>query len=213
MERNMTSQLDRITGITEQLLNALNVPAHLHGSELAETPARVARAWLDQIEGYKERPEDVLGDLFQVSAPRSAPRPPSSMVQSMRPISFASTCMHHLQPFFGVAKVAYIPTQREDGTRATAGAGRLVKLVNMYARRLTMQERIAEEVAHALLEHAHAEGALVILNCRHTCLCGRGIRQRSSEVGTLYGVGTLSANYPLHVTAVKMLDPTPRSAV
>lgn len=208
----MKSKLERISAITAELLNELGVPEDQRG-ELADTPGRVARAWLEKVDGYGQRAEDVIGDLFEMSGPMAQRTLQSSMVQTLRPISFSSTCMQHMLPFFGVAKIAYVPACREDGSRAVIGLSKLARLVTVYAKRLTMQERIAEQTALAILEHGKAAGALVIMICRHTCLCSRGINQRSPEASTLYAVGTLAAGHPLHVSAVKMLDPTPRSAV
>ncbi len=215
------ADLPRIAQLTEQLIDALGIPPELLSESVKGTPQRVARAWAEMIEGYSQNPAELLADLFEV-APSGANAElltqnvgqygkPASLV-TVRPITFSSTCEHHMLPFFGVAKIAYIPAVR-DRQRVVVGLSKLIRLVNIFARRLSMQERIAEEVSCALMEHARAEGAMVLLRCRHTCVCGRGVRQVSAEAATLFAIGALSPNAPMHVTAVKMLDPTPRAAV
>lgn len=201
----------RIAQLTEQLIEALGIPPELRQGDLDNTPLRVARAWAELVDGYQQDPKEVLSGLFDVTTSSERPVAAQAIV-SVRPITFSSTCEHHLLPFFGQAKIAYCPAVR-DRRRVVVGLSKLIRLVNLFSRRLSMQERIAEEVAGALMDHAHAEGVLVILRCRHTCLCSRGVRQVSAETGTLFAVGTLAANSPMHVTAVKMLDPTPRAGV
>ncbi len=209
----MDNQKRPLEEIAAELIDALGIPDEHKTSDLLGTPARMARSLREHVAGYHRDEKTVLGDLFDIEGPASMRSRRSSMIVTVRPISFGSMCAHHMLPFFGAAKVAYIPARRDDGRRAVLGLSKLARVVQMYAQRLTMQERIAEQVACALMDHAGAEGVLIIMRCRHTCMCSRGVRQVSAEASTMYAAGTLDAGMPLHVNAVKMLDPTPRNAV
>jgi len=138
---------------------------------LAETPARVARSYVEIFAGMGQKPEDVLATTFEIG---------HEELILVRDIEVYSTCEHHLVPFHGVAHVAYIPGH--DG-RVT-GLSKLARLVDVYARRLQIQERMTSQIADALVEHLKPLGVLVVIECEHLCMSMRGVRRPGSRTIT-----------------------------
>jgi GTP cyclohydrolase IA len=146
---------------------------------LRETPARVLKAWQEWTEGYKSQdPKEILKE-FEDGA-----KGVDEMVL-VRDIPFWSMCEHHLAPFFGTAHVAYIPNGK------VVGLSKVVRLVNAYARRLQVQERLTQQVAHAMHESLQPIGVGVIINARHTCMESRGVNRTGSETITSCMLGAM----------------------
>jgi GTP cyclohydrolase I len=144
---------------------------------LLETPARVAKAWQFWCKGYAENPADIL-KTFEDGAQGC-----NEMVM-VRDIPFYTNCEHHMAPFFGTATIAYIPDGR------IVGLSKLSRLLDCFARRLQVQERLTTQVADALMDHLSPKGAGVILRARHLCMESRGVRQQghSTVTSALRGV-------------------------
>ncbi|MDC7123656.1 GTP cyclohydrolase I FolE [Cellulomonas fimi] len=138
---------------------------------LLETPARVARAYREIFAGLYQDPTDVLTTTFDLGH--------EEMVM-VKDIEVYSTCEHHLVPFHGVAHVGYIPGA--DG-RIT-GLSKLARLVDVYARRPQVQERLTSQVADALVEVLQPRGVLVVVECEHLCMSMRGVRKPGSRTVT-----------------------------
>jgi GTP cyclohydrolase I len=138
---------------------------------LLETPARVARAYREISAGLYQDPTDVLTTTFDLGH--------EEMVM-VKDIEVYSTCEHHLVPFHGVAHVGYIPGA--DG-RIT-GLSKLARLVDVYARRPQVQERLTSQVADALVEVLQPRGVLVVVECEHLCMSMRGVRKPGSRTVT-----------------------------
>ena len=138
---------------------------------LQSTPARVARSYVEIFAGMTRKPEDVLRTTFEIG---------HDELILVRDIEVYSTCEHHLVPFHGVAHVGYIPGR--DG-RVT-GLSKLVRLVDVYARRPQIQERMTSQIADALVEHLKPLGALVVVECEHLCMSMRGVRRPGSRTIT-----------------------------
>lgn len=138
---------------------------------LKETPARVLKAWGEWCAGYKVKPEEVL-KTFDDGAERV-----DEMVV-VRDIPIYSHCEHHLAPFFGVAHVAYVPNGK------IAGLSKLARLVDVFAHRLQVQERLTNQVADALTDGLQPLGVGVIMKCRHLCMESRGIRRPGATTVT-----------------------------
>ena len=138
---------------------------------LKETPARVAKAWKFWCSGYGKKPQDIL-KVFADGA-----KGVDEMVV-VKDIPFYSHCEHHLAPFFGTATVAYIPNGK------IVGLSKLSRLVDIYARRLQVQERLTNEVADAILEHLQPLGVGVTLKARHLCMESRGVSQQGHHTIT-----------------------------
>jgi len=138
---------------------------------LRDTPARVARALAEMLAGMRADPAATLSTTFDASH--------DEMVL-VRDIPVFSLCEHHLLPFFGVAHLAYIPPA---GGRIT-GLSKLARLVEVYARRLQVQERLTTQIADALVEHLGARGVLVVIDCEHLCMTMRGVEKPGSKTVT-----------------------------
>lgn len=137
---------------------------------LVRTPERVARAMELFTSGYAQEPEDVMaGALFQESH--------QNMVL-VRNIEMYSLCEHHLLPFFGKVHVAYIPNGRIVGLSKTA------RIVNVFARRLQVQERLTEQIAQGLWDVVQPQGVGVIVEAHHLCMMMRGVEQQNSSTLT-----------------------------
>lgn len=162
-------QLSVIRAATADVLSVLVEDKNREG--LAATPARVAKAWQEWTSGYGIDPKHVL-KAFEDGGENY-----NEMV-IVRNIPFYSTCEHHLAPFFGDATIAYIPAG------AVVGLSKLPRLLDVYAKRLQVQERITTQVADALVEYLRPKGCGVILTARHMCMESRGICKRGSETVT-----------------------------
>ena len=137
---------------------------------LAKTPQRVANSLTWLTRGYEESAETVIGDALFEEAHRS-------MVM-VRDIELYSMCEHHMLPFFGKAHIAYIPDQR------IVGLSKLPRVVEVYARRLQVQERLTEQIASALERVLQPLGVGVVLECAHLCMMMRGVQKQSSKTVT-----------------------------
>jgi GTP cyclohydrolase I len=158
-----------------QLLAAVGVNEADH---TFDTPSRVARAWAEQLAGYLEDPAEHLGTTF--SAP---PDPGLVMVSGIR---IVSTCAHHLLPIVGSATVAYRPAPSQK----VVGLSKLARVVEGYARRLQVQERLGWQVADALQRSLDPIGAACVVTAAHGCMSLRGIGQPATVTTTHAWMGT-----------------------
>ena len=134
---------------------------------LLETPARVARAMREMTGGYHERPEDVLGTMFNERCDE---------LVAVTGIEFVSLCEHHLLPFTGTASVGYLP----DGK--VVGLSKLGRVVDLYARRLQVQERMTSQIADSIMGIVQPQGVGVVVRAAHSCMSCRGVRKTSTMV-------------------------------
>ncbi|HZW44461.1 MAG TPA: GTP cyclohydrolase I FolE [Dermatophilaceae bacterium] len=161
--------LERAERAVREILLAIGEDPDREG--LKETPGRVARSYAEIFAGMAQRPEDVLTTTFELG---------HDELILVRDIEVFSTCEHHLVPFHGVAHVGYIPGR--DG-RVT-GLSKLARLVDVYARRPQVQERMTSQIADALIEHLKPLGVLVVIECEHLCMSMRGVRRPGSRTIT-----------------------------
>ena len=161
--------LARVERAVRELLLAIGEDPDRDG--LRETPARVARSYLEIFAGLGQEPEDVLTTSFEIG---------HEELILVRDIEVYSTCEHHLVPFHGVAHVGYIPGH--DG-RVT-GLSKLARLVDVYARRPQVQERMTSQIADAICEHLKPLGAMVVVECEHLCMSMRGVRRPGARTIT-----------------------------
>lgn len=138
---------------------------------LLETPHRVAKAWGHWTSGYKKDPASIL-KVFEDGADGC-----DEMV-IVKDIPFYTHCEHHLAPFFGTATVAYIP----DGK--IVGLSKISRIVDLFARRLQVQERLTNQIADALNTHLQPKGVGVVIRARHLCMESRGICQQGHHTIT-----------------------------
>ncbi|MFV0253440.1 MAG: GTP cyclohydrolase I FolE [Beutenbergiaceae bacterium] len=151
------------------LLRALGEDPDRDG--LIDTPLRVARAYREAFSGLAMQPRDVLATFFEIG---------HEELVLVRDIEVYSTCEHHLLPFHGVAHVGYIPGP--DG-RVT-GLSKLARLVDVYAKRPQIQERLTSQVADALMSDLGVQGAIVVVEAEHLCMSMRGVRKPGSRTVT-----------------------------
>ncbi|MCF3174438.1 GTP cyclohydrolase I FolE [Streptomyces sioyaensis] len=138
---------------------------------LLETPARVARAYKEIFAGLWQKPEDVLTTTFDLGH--------DEMVL-VKDIELVSSCEHHLVPFVGVAHVGYIPSA--DGK--ITGLSKLARLVDVFARRPQVQERLTTQIADSLMEILEPRGVIVVIECEHMCMTMRGVRKPGAKTTT-----------------------------
>jgi len=138
---------------------------------LRDTPARVARAYRENFEGLWQNPEEILTTTFDIG---------HKELVIVRDIEVFSHCEHHLTPFHGVAHIGYIPG--ESG-RIT-GISKLARLVDLYARRPQVQERLTTQIADAMVEILKPSGVIVIIDCEHLCMSMRGVRKSQARTTT-----------------------------
>jgi GTP cyclohydrolase I len=150
---------DAIQALIEQLLVHLGENPARDG--LVNTPERVAKAFRFFTQGYQEDPEETLnGALFPIEY--------DEMVV-IRDIDFFSLCEHHLLPFYGKCHVAYLPNGR------IVGLSKIPRLVEVYSRRLQVQERLTVQIAEALQQKLNPQGVAVVMEARHLCMMMRGV--------------------------------------
>ena len=153
------TETDEIQALVEQLLVRLGEDPARDGLE--KTPERVAKAFRFFTEGYQKDPEEILnGALFPIEY--------DEMVV-IRDIDFFSLCEHHLLPFYGKCHVAYLPNGR------IVGLSKIPRLVEVYSRRLQVQERLTMQIAEALQQKLNPQGVAVVMEARHLCMMMRGV--------------------------------------
>lgn len=137
---------------------------------LVKTPSRVSRSWAELTVGYSQDPGAMVrGALFEAE---------SKEMVVVNDIDFYSTCEHHLLPFFGKASVAYIPNGR------IVGLSKMARVVEAYARRLQVQERMTAQIAQCLMENLEPMGVAVVLRAQHLCMMMRGVQKQNSYAVT-----------------------------
>ncbi|MGL5406936.1 MAG: GTP cyclohydrolase I FolE [Propionibacteriaceae bacterium] len=159
----------RIEAAVREILIAIGDDPDREG--LQQTPARVARAYNEIFSGMGKSADDVLSTTFDIG---------HDELVLVKDIELWSVCEHHLLPFTGVAHVGYIPDK--DG-RIT-GLSKLARLVDVYAKRPQVQERLTTQVADALVEHLNARGVIVVIEAEHQCMVMRGVKKPGAKTIT-----------------------------
>lgn len=160
---------DRLRAAVREALFAIGEDPDRDG--LRDTPERVARACTEMFAGLDQDPGDYLGTTFDIE---------HEELVLVKNIEVWSTCEHHLLPFNGVAHVAYIPSKEGKVT----GLSKLARLVDVFARRLQVQERLTTQIADALVEHLKPQGVMVVVEAEHQCMTMRGVRKPGSKTVT-----------------------------
>jgi GTP cyclohydrolase IA len=159
----------RIEAAVREILIAIGEDPDREG--LRETPGRVARSYDELFAGLAQDPADTVSAVFDLGH--------HEMIL-VKDIEVYSTCEHHLVPFHGVAHVGYIPAR--DGR--VAGLSKLARLVDVYARRPQVQERLTSQIADAMMAHLSPDGVIVVIECEHLCMSMRGVRKPGSRTVT-----------------------------
>jgi GTP cyclohydrolase I len=177
-EQKIEAPKETIADLMRKVIALLGEDTDREG--LRKTPERFEKAMKFLTSGYHQNLENVLnGATFSVHY--------DEMVV-VKDIEFFSLCEHHLLPFFGKAHVAYLPSKR------VLGLSKIARLVNMYARRLQIQERMTSQIAEAISEKISAEGVGVIIEARHLCMQMRGVEKQHGQAVTSAMLGSFRHN-------------------
>jgi GTP cyclohydrolase I len=182
---------DRAEAAIREFLHAIGEDPERDG--LNETPARVARSFRELLVGYDEDPGAHLDRQFEVDH--------DEMVM-VRDIPFSSLCEHHLLPFIGKAHVVYVPG---DSGRV-CGLSKLARLVDGYAKRLQVQERMTVQIADELMKRLGASGALVVIEAEHLCMTVRGVGKPGALTTTSAVRGMLKDQATTRAEALTLLS-------
>lgn len=159
---------EKVTGLIRELLIEIGENPDREG--LLKTPERSMKAWKFLTRGYEDSPDDIINQaLFQSEV--------NNMV-IVRDIEVYSLCEHHMLPFFGRCHIGYIPHKK------LLGVSKLCRIVDLYARRLQIQERLTAQVAKEISSSIDAEGIGVVMECRHLCMMMRGVQKQNSVMTT-----------------------------
>ncbi len=147
---------------------------------LRDTPERVARSYEYLLRGYRQNLQDVVhGAIFKAE---------SDDMVIVRDIEFYSLCEHHMLPFFGRCHVGYIPTDR------ILGVSKIARIVDMFARRLQIQERLVKQISQAIMETVGAEGVGVVMEAQHLCMRMRGVEKQDSVMTSSSMLGSFRSD-------------------
>lgn len=166
--------LERVEALVRELLIEIGENPEREG--LLKTPARVARAYEYLTSGYRTSSESIVNSaVFEAES--------NNMIIS-RDIEVYSMCEHHMLPFYGRCHVGYIATEN------VLGLSKLSRIVDMYSRRLQIQERLTAQIAEEIMQQSAAEGVGVVIECRHLCTMMRGVEKQNSVMTTSSVLGS-----------------------
>ncbi len=180
----------RIEELIRELLVAVGEDPDREG--LAKTPERVARAYEFLFEGYTMSPDVIINEaVFQAES--------NNMIIS-RDIEIYSLCEHHMLPFFGRCHIGYIAQDK------VLGLSKLARIVDVYARRLQIQERLTAQIAQEIMDSTGAEGVGVVLECRHLCSMMRGVQKQNSIMTTSSVLGSFLDDSATRTEFLKLIS-------
>lgn len=168
---------DKIEEAVRLLLEGIGEDCNREG--IKETPDRVARMYEELFAGMDQRAEEHLSKTFEAEN--------NEMILE-KDISFYSTCEHHLMPFYGKVHIAYIPDGR------VVGISKLARTVEVYARRLQIQEKMTAQIADAIMENLKPQGVMVMVQAEHMCMTMRGVKKPGSQTVTMIARGQFEKN-------------------
>lgn len=158
--------------------------------DLSETPDRVARMYAEIMAGYDQDPKEYLSKTFVSDA---------KGIVLEKDIAFYSVCEHHLAPFFGTAAIAYIPDGR------VVGLSKLARTVEVYARRLQLQENMTNQIADAVMTCLQPKGVMVLTQAEHLCVSMRGVQKPGTKTSTIAVRGIFKEHPELQDSVFRML--------
>lgn len=190
---------DKIQAAHDFLVKVVGVdPASTEDTR--DTPRRIVKAWEFWTQGYRQNPAEVL-KTFEEAAENY------NELVLLRDLPVYSMCAHHLTPFFGVAHIGYIP----DGK--VVGLSKLSRLVDIFARRLQVQEQLTCQIADALCEHLRPRGVGVVIECRHLCMESRGVQRQGQVTITSALRGVLIQDTDARIEFMQLIRLKPSVAV
>ncbi len=169
MDKHITDNIDieKIERAVRDILEAVGEDPNREG--LKETPYRVAKMYCELFRGIKEDPSEHTKKIFHENY---------NEIVVLRDISFSSTCEHHLMPFTGVAHIAYLPDA------SIIGLSKLARILDCFAKRPQVQERLTNQVADFLMDSLKPKGVAVVIEATHTCMTVRGVKKAGSIMVT-----------------------------
>jgi GTP cyclohydrolase I len=180
----------RAEAAIRELLTAIGEDPEREG--LRDTPERVARAYAELTAGLRQEPEDVLTTTFDIG---------HDELILVRDIELWSMCEHHLVPFTGVAHVGYIP----HDTGKITGLSKLARLVDVYAKRPQVQERLTTQIADALMRILEPRGVIVVIEAEHLCMTMRGVKKAGARTITSAVRGSMRSNPTTRAEAMALI--------
>jgi GTP cyclohydrolase I len=184
--------MSKLEGLIEELLREIGEDPGRQG--LLRTPGRVARSFDFLTQGYQLDPQKILNDaVFEESY---------NEMLIVRDIDFYSLCEHHLLPFFGRAHVAYVPNGR------IVGLSKIARLVEMYSRRLQVQERLTNEIARVIEKVLQPRGVAVIVEAQHLCMMMRGVQKQNSYAISSAMIGEFESDPKTRAEFVQLIHKT-----
>ncbi len=190
------SRSDEFHHSTQRIAESLKELIKLCGDDpnregLEETPFRVIKAFLEYTEGQRTDPREHLHKTFAVE---------HKELVLVKDIEFFSMCEHHFAPFFGVAHVGYIPGEK------ITGLSKIARMVDGYAKRFQVQERLTNQIAEAIEEVLLPSGTMVVIEAKHMCMCGRGVKKSSAATTTSAVRGVFATNSDARSEFVSLLN-------
>ena len=178
MKKTKEPDLKRIAALVKSLLKELGEDPAREG--LKKTPERVAKSLVYLTRGYRQNVKAVVNGAYFASG--------TNHMVILKNIELYSMCEHHLLPFFGSCAIGYISQGK------VLGVSKLARIVDMYARRLQIQERLTDQIADAVMREADAEGVGVVIRAKHLCMMMRGVEKQNSEMVTSAVLGSFRSD-------------------
>lgn len=179
---------DKAMKAIEMFLQAIGEDPNREG--LKDTPNRVARMYEELTSGYSLDAKEPLSKVFEVD---------HSDLVLVKDINFHSLCEHHMLPFMGKIHIAYIPNGK------VVGLSKLARTVEVFARRLQLQERLTNQIADSIYENLQAKGVFVIVGAEHTCMSMRGIKKIGAKTTSYSSKGIFKENYQLQKNVLDLI--------
>ena len=180
---------ERVAGLIRSLLVEIGEDPNREG--LLRTPERVARSWEFLTSGYDGNIKSIINDaVFQSHA--------NNMIIS-RDIEVYSMCEHHMLPFYGRCHIGYIARHK------VLGLSKLARIVDQYARRLQIQERLTQQIAREIMDAVDADGVGVVMDCRHLCMMMRGVEKQNSTMTTSSVLGSFHSDAPTRAEFMNLI--------
>ncbi|MFP6581967.1 MAG: GTP cyclohydrolase I FolE [Candidatus Hydrogenedentota bacterium] len=181
---------DRVERLMKELLEAIDEDPSRGGLE--KTPLRVANSWEFLTSGYRSNIDEIINDaIFESES--------NNMIIS-RDIEVYSLCEHHLLPFYGRCHIGYVADKK------VLGLSKLARIVDHYARRLQIQERLTGEIAQEIMDVTEADGVGVVIECRHLCSMMRGVEKQNSVMTTSSVLGSFRSDQATRNEFLKLIS-------
>lgn len=189
---------ERRTHYMEMLMGTFPTLALSEGTQ--ETPKRVAKMWDELLSGYDKDPQEILSKQFDVEGAEADDcGGTANGIVVVKDIQFFSQCEHHLVPFYGKVSIAYLPRDK------VVGLSKFARLVECYARRLQVQERLTKQIIDDIIKYLDPLGAMVVVEAEHMCMTMRGIQKPGTKTVTSRLYGTFKESAAARAEVLEML--------